>query len=29
MELTANSVQFRAGVPSEPGLRPATAQEVA
>jgi ABC-2 type transport system ATP-binding protein len=29
MELTANSVQFHAGVPGEPGLRPATAQEVA
>jgi ABC-2 type transport system ATP-binding protein len=29
MELTANSVQFHAGVPAEPGLQPATAQEVA
>ncbi len=29
MELTANSVQFHAGVPGEPGLQPATAREVA
>jgi len=29
MELTANSVQFHAGVPGEPGMQPAMAQEVA
>jgi ABC-2 type transport system ATP-binding protein len=29
MEMTANSVQFHAGVPDEPRLQPATAREVA
>jgi ABC-2 type transport system ATP-binding protein len=29
MEMTANSVQFHAGVPGGPGLQPATAREVA